>query len=96
MIVFWIVFVFGTVIQLLIILNMVIAVMSTAFDEVTQTNTANIYKAKLQCLQSYNAVYMDTAQFKNEIEKNHYLFLMNIDPVVTDLGPTLMSELPAA
>jgi len=62
-VVYWIIFIVGTVIQLLVILNMVIAVMSNAFDEVTATDKANIYKAKLQCLQSYNAVYMASPRF---------------------------------
>jgi len=53
-VVFWLVFFIGTVVQVLIILNMVIAVMSNVFSEVSATNEANIYKAKLLCLQSYH------------------------------------------
>ena len=95
-VVYWIIFMVGTVIQLLVILNMVIAVMSNAFDEVTATDNANIYKAKLQCLQSYNAVYMATPMFANEVRNCSYLFLLNIDPVINDLGTTLMAEMPEA
>jgi hypothetical protein len=51
---FWIIFFVGTLIQMLIILNMVIAVMSSAFDEVNATNEANIFKAKLECLRAYD------------------------------------------
>ena len=50
MVLFWIIFFIGTVIQMLIILNMVIAVMGSAFEEVNSTNEANVYKAKLTCL----------------------------------------------
>lgn len=46
-IVFWLIFFIMSVIQVLIILNMVVAVMSSTFDEVTLTNEANIFKSKL-------------------------------------------------
>ena len=52
-IVFWLMFFINTVVMLLIMLNMVVAVMSAAFDEVSATNEANIYKAKLQAIQAY-------------------------------------------
>ena len=52
-IVFWIMFFIGTIVQILIILNMVVAVMSSSFDEVSATNEANIFKAKLRCIEDY-------------------------------------------
>jgi hypothetical protein len=46
-------FFIGTIVQILIILNMVVAVMSSSFDEVSATNEANIFKAKLRCIEDY-------------------------------------------
>lgn len=46
-IVFWLIFFIGTIVQILIILNMLIAVMSSSFEEVSATNVENIFKAKL-------------------------------------------------
>ena len=46
-IVFWIVFFIGTLVALLIILNMVIAVMGTAFTRVAEQEDAEILRAKL-------------------------------------------------
>lgn len=89
---FWIIFFIGTVVQVLIILNMVIAVMSNAFAEVSATNEANIYKAKLNCMLSYN---MKCMRIKGaEFKAFDYLYRIEIDPVITDIGPTLTAELP--
>lgn len=65
-IVFWLIFFIGSVIQLLIILNMVVAVMSATFDEVTLTNEANIYKSKLSAIIDYK--FFTTGRFENEFQ----------------------------
>jgi len=91
-IVFWIMFFIGTIVQILIILNMVVAVMSSSFDEVSATNEANIMKAKLRCIEEYQLLCESSCNDKfTELD---YLYLIDIDAVVTDLGATLTAELP--
>ena len=91
-IVFWLIFFIGTIVQILIILNMVIAVMSNSFAEVSATNEENIFKAKLQCLEDYGLLC--DAACNDEFKRLDYLYLIEVDPVVTDIGPTLTAELP--
>ena len=67
-------------------LNMVVAVMSAAFDEVSATNEANIYKAKLQALLDFD--FLTIGKFEKAYREFKYLYLLEIDPVVNDLGPT--------
>lgn len=93
-IVFWLIFFIGTIVQILIILNMVIAVMSNSFAEVSATNEANIFKAKLQCLEDYGLLC--DAACNSTFKELDYLYLIEVDPVVTDIGPTLTAELPEA
>lgn len=83
---FWLIFLITTVVQLLIMLNMVVAVMSAAFDEVSATNEANIYKAKLQALLDFD--FLTIGKFEKAYREFKYLYLLEIDPVVNDLGPT--------
>lgn len=50
--IFWFLFVLGTIISMLILLNMVIAVMSLTFEKVSEENEAYIYREKLVLLLS--------------------------------------------
>ena len=47
MFVFWLIFLIGTLCALMIILNMVIAVMSSTFTRVDEENEAHIYRERL-------------------------------------------------
>lgn len=91
-IVFWLIFFIMSVIQVLIILNMVVAVMSSTFDEVTLTNEANIFKSKLQAIMDYK--FVTTGRFEQEFQKFKYLFLLDVDPAFTELDPIYQNELP--
>lgn len=91
-IVFWLIFFIGSVIQLLIILNMVVAVMSATFDEVTLSNEANIYKSKLSAIIDYK--FFTTGRFENEFQQLKYLFLLDVDPAFTQLDPIYQNDLP--
>ena len=65
-IVFWFIFVVSTLFQVLIFLNMLIAVMTSTFELEETKATANIYKAKLYCLQefSFKVMRYSGEQFK--------------------------------
>ena len=52
-IVFWFIFVVSTLFQVLIFLNMLIAVMTSTFELEETKAKSNIYKAKLSCLQEF-------------------------------------------
>jgi len=56
-ILFWILFVVGTIISLLVLLNMVIAVMGSSFQRVQLENTAQIYREKLKIMVENSGSY---------------------------------------
>ena len=76
--VFYIIFGIGTVLQLLIILNMVIAVMGASFEAVNDDLDAHMIKEKLTYIVD-NWFRLPEAT-KEEMRKSRYLVLLNIDP----------------
>lgn len=91
--VFWFIFLTGTMFQLIIILNMVIAVMSSAFDEVVQNEEANTYTSRFRTMiLSYPAIFRDVCSV--ELTKTNHLFLVEVNPVQMNLPPILMEESP--
>ena len=52
--IFWVLFFFGTILSLVLLLNMVIAVMSMALETVVQDQTALVNREKLlECISNY-------------------------------------------
>ena len=90
---FWLAFILFTFIQLIIILNMVIAIMGAAFEEVNNFDTANIYIGKLQhMVLSYPRILTNVCS--TELQANDYLFYVNLNPVQINLPPMLLAENP--
>ena len=77
-ILFWLVFFFGTVTSLLIILNMVIAVMSSTFARVESENEAHIYREKL--LAMLENMHRISSSITSQYSEHKYLLLLDIDP----------------
>lgn len=89
---FWFVFILFTFIQLIIILNMVIAIMGAAFEEVNNVDTANIFYGRLKhMVLSYPRFLKDVCSTK--LQENDYLFSIELNPV-QNLPPVLMAENP--
>ena len=70
----------GTVISLLIILNMVIAVMSATFERVQEENDAYIRREKLSVIKEN--WYRMPDSYKRKFREAKYLVLVQVDPVV--------------
>ena len=78
--VFWLVFFVGTLISLLIILNMVIAVMGSAFEKVDEENMNHIYRSKLQLIeQNFHRFNPD---MKRQLGESKYILSLEVDPEV--------------
>ena len=78
--IFWLIFVVGTLISLLIILNMVIAIMGGSFSRVDQDKEAYIYRAKLSLI-IYN-YYRFSKATKHELNNKKYMVAIEVDPVI--------------
>jgi hypothetical protein len=90
---FWLAFILFTFIQLIIILNMVIAIMGAAFEEVNNFDTANIYIGKLQhMVLSYPRILINVCSTK--LQEKDYLFYVDLNPVQINLPPMLLAENP--
>ena len=76
----WFLFLVGTIISLLIILNMVIAVMSSTFEEVQEENDAYVRREKLMLIQEN--WYRMPESYKKKFREAKYLVLIQVDPVV--------------
>ena len=74
---FWLIFIVGNLVSLLIILNMVIAVMSESFASVQENIDANIYKMKVENLIENS--HRLTKEDREEIEKHKYLVLIAVE-----------------
>ena len=90
-ILFWVIFALGTLISLLIILNMVIAVMSSAFEKVEEENEAHIIREKLSVILE-NWYRMDDS-YKRDLVKDKYLILVEVDPIVDSVTEFSTDEL---
>jgi hypothetical protein len=73
---FWFIFVISTLIQILIMLNMLIAVMTATFDDCNQNESANIYKAKMQCLKEFKNQAMK--QSEDGFKKPEFLYSIRL------------------
>ena len=83
-IIFWLVFVIGTIVSLLIILNMVIAVMGGAFEEVNGNDEAVRYRAKLALfVENY---YKFPTLIQEHLKRYKYMISIEIDPINDPVG----------
>ena len=79
-IVFWLTFFLMTIIALLIILNMVIAVMGSAFQRVEAEMSSHIYRSKLILItQNFHRF---SPHIVEELKSNKYLLSVEVDPDV--------------
>ena len=81
---FWFLFLVGTIISLLIILNMVIAVMSSTFEQVQEENDAYVRREKLMLMQEN--WYRMPDFFKKRFREAKYLVLIQIEPDVDNVS----------
>ena len=81
---FWVVFVLGTLVSLLILLNMVIAVMSATFERVEAETEAHLYREKLIAI--LDKIHMFPNSTKREFQANKYLLLLEVDPEVDPIA----------
>ena len=73
-----IVFVAGSFITLIILLNMVIAVMSMSLEESVVSQSALVYREKLtECVNNYHRL---PKHFTKKFEKNKQLYVLDVDP----------------
>ena len=78
MIVFWGIFLIGTLCALLIILNMVIAVMTSTFTRVEAENEAHIHRERLLAI--LDKMNQFPADVKAQFTAYKYLLLVEVDP----------------
>lgn len=79
---FWVIFMIGNLASLLIILNMVIAVMSSTFERVQEDVDCYINKMKIENLIEYT-FRLDEAKL-DSLKKAKYLLLINVNPDTTE------------
>ena len=78
MLVFWGIFLIGTLCALLIILNMVIAVMTATFTKVEEDNEAHIYRERLLAI--LDKMNQFPSDVKAQFTAYKYLLLVEVDP----------------
>ena len=81
---FWLTFVLGTLVSLLILLNMVIAVMSATFECVAAETEAHLYREKLIAILDKIHAFPDST--KKEFGAHKYLLLLEVDPEVDPIA----------
>jgi len=89
-IVFWFVFFIGTLVALLIILNMVIAVMGTAFTRVAEQEDAEILRAKLALI--YDNFHHFPGYIVEEMHNHKYLISVDVDPEIDPIEKESMEK----
>lgn len=77
---FWIIFFIGTLLSLLIILNMVIAVMSSTFERVESDTEAYILRERISLIYDYFELL--PKKLKQSLKENPYLITIQVDPDV--------------
>ena len=92
-IMFWFVFFVGTLISLLIILNMVIAVMSSTFERVAAETQAQIYRTQLTLIS--NNFYKLDRRTKREIAACKYVVCIDVEPDRDDLDSSNAEQMVA-
>ena len=75
---FWIIFLFGTLMSLILLLNMVIAVMSMALEEVVNESEALVNREKL--IDMLTNIHMLPKRYKKQFADNKYLIVIEVDP----------------
>ena len=78
--IFWTVFFIGTLISLLIILNMVIAVMGAAFTKIEENQQSYIYRSKIKLIIENHHRLNDS--IKDQLKEYKYLLAVDVDPEV--------------
>jgi len=78
----WALFFFFTIIQLLVLLNMVIAVMSSSFERVSESNDEQILREKLSIMNKYR--YLLEISKVRTLTNTEYIVSLNLDPPVVD------------
>ena len=79
-VVFWIIFFCGTLISLLIILNMVIAVMGGTFERVSDKTEAHILREKLILI--LDNLHRMSPSIKDKLASFKYLLEIEVDPEI--------------
>ena len=75
---FWIIFFLGTILSLILLLNMVIAVMSMSLENVVNDQEALVYREKLMDIVS-NIDSMPNFILR-KFRENKYLYVIEVDP----------------
>ena len=88
--IFWIVFLLGTLMSLLILLNMVIAVMGGAFEEVNSNEEAEICRSKLQqILDNFDRLPIGMVQ---QLSEYKYICVYEVEPESDPIGKLTHEE----
>jgi len=88
--VFWVIFFIGTLISLLVILNMVIAVMSATFERVEAETEAHVMRQKLSAILE-NFHRLPKKVIENMIA-HRYLLVVQVDPDVDPIEKESMEK----
>lgn len=86
---FWTIFFFGTLMSLILLLNMVIAVMSMQLESVVSESEALVNREKL--IDIVNSLHKLPNKLKNQLRDNKYLYVVEVDPIF-ELDEQLDSE----
>ena len=77
---FWLIFFIGTMMSLLIILNMVIAMMSETFTRVKSDTESYILRERLSLILEHQHTFLE--ELREKVVRSHYLVTVQVDPVV--------------
>ena len=75
---FWIIFFFGTLFTLILLLNMVIAVMSMSLENVVNDQAALVNREKL--IDIIGNIHKIPNWISKKFSRNKYLFIIEVDP----------------
>ena len=89
-VIFWFIFFVGTLVSLLIILNMVIAVMGATFERVDSDTEAHIYRTRLTSI--VHNFYMFPQGLKDSLVRDKYLIAIEVDPDVDPIEKESMEK----
>lgn len=89
-IVFWVIFFVGTLISLLIILNMVIAIMGATFERVEQDQEAFIYREKLSLI--INNYIRFSKSIRDQLNDSKYFLAIEVDPELDPIAKETPEE----
>ena len=88
--VFWTVFLLGTVMSLLILLNMVISIMGGAFEEINNNEEAEICMSKLkQILENLDRIPLGMIE---ELSDYKYMIVYEVEPESDPIGNVTFEE----